>query len=289
MSINLEKRTEHPKRPSQNTGCGQAILGVLIILGAIALFFTLIWLIWGAIGICWILWILGGICVVVAVAGLLMESGMGCMLTIVGGIIAAMFFRGANYVWNNYVDTQPEYQYPQPADEGSPSSSVTDVQGEAHVMNEPQESSENVTDELQEPSDNYNRLETGDVPYTNHKARGRGESEIRIKTSSGRSQSDVVVIVKQQDKIVRNVYIQAGDTYTIAVPNGKYQVFFYSGRGWSTEKPMGTEQTGGFVEDESFQKDAEVAMENQILEYELILQRNGDFQTKQSNKQEMFQ
>ena len=51
---------------------------------------------------------------------------------------------------------------------------------------------------------------------------------------------------------------------------------------------MSTKYTGGFMEDEDFQKDTEKSIKNQILTYELILQRNGNLQTKQSDKQEIF-
>ena len=265
MAINLEKIPNHKKRPHRKSDFGQAIMGLLIILATIALPFVAVWLIWGATGIFYVLWIIGCFFAVIAICGLLSKTGIGCLLTVVCGIIAALFIRGADSLWKNHIDTQPVYQNSLSSEEVSSSSSITDVQGD----------------------DNYNRLETGDVPYKNHKARGRGKSEIKVKTSSV-SQCDVVVIVKQQDKMVRNVYIQAGDSYTLAVPNGTFQVFFYYGRDWNPEKAMSTKYTGGFMEDEDFQKDTEKSIKNQILTYELILQRNGNFETKQSDKQEIF-
>lgn len=287
MAINLEKIPNHKKRPHRKSDFGQAIMGLLIILAIIALPFVAVWLIWGATGIFYVLWIIGCFFAVIAICGLLSKTGIGCLLTVVCGIIAALFIRGADSLWKNHIDTQSVYQNSLSSEEVSSSSSITDVQGDAHVKGESQDSSENVTDRLQDSSGNYNRLETGDVPYKNHKARGRGKSEIKVKTSSV-SQCDVVVIVKQQDKMVRNVYIQAGDSYTLAVPNGTFQVFFYYGRNWNPEKAMSTEYTGGFMEDEDFQKDTETPIKNQILTYELILQRNGNLQTQQSGKQEIF-
>lgn len=131
-----------------------------------------------------------------------------------------------------------------------------------------------------------NSLNTGDAPYENTRLKG-STSEIRIKTSSG-TDCDVVAIVKHNNEIVRNAYIQAGDSYTFKIPNGTFQVFFYGGKGWNPNKEMSDGYIGGFVSDESFSKDNPVDINHQILEYELILQRNGNFSTKPSNKSEIF-
>ena len=131
-----------------------------------------------------------------------------------------------------------------------------------------------------------NSLSTGDTPYENTRLKGIS-SEIRIKTGNG-TDCDVVAIVKHNDEIVRNAYIQAGDSYTFKIPNGTYQVFFYGGKGWNPNKEMSSGYAGGFVTDESFSKDNPVSINHQILEYELILQRNGNFSTKPSNKNEIF-
>lgn len=131
-----------------------------------------------------------------------------------------------------------------------------------------------------------NRLQTGDIPYVNVQLYGE-QSEIVVRTSVN-SNSDLVVIVKYYGSIVRNAYIVAGDSYTFYVPNGKYQIFFYSGKGWNPNKNMGNGYIGGFVENESYSKDTDVFINNQRLEYELIPQRNGNFSTKQSDKSEVF-
>ena len=99
---------------------------------------------------------------------------------------------------------------------------------------------------------------------------------------------DVIVIVKKYGVIYRNVYIKAGDTYTIYVPNGQYQVFFYSGRGWNPDKLMPNGEKGGFVANESYSKDNATNLHYQGLTYELIPQQHGNFSTKQSNANELF-
>lgn len=131
-----------------------------------------------------------------------------------------------------------------------------------------------------------NTLNTGVAPYKNTILKG-STSEIRIKTGYS-TDCDVVAIVKHNNEIVRNAYIQAGDSYTFKIPNGTYQVFFYGGKGWNPSKEMLDGYVGGFVTDESFSKDNPVTINHQILEYELILQRNGNFSTKPSNKSEIF-
>jgi hypothetical protein len=45
---------------------------------------------------------------------------------------------------------------------------------------------------------------------------------------------------------------------------------------------------GGFVTKEHFSKDNPQTLNNNILEYELILQENGNFNTRPSSKEEAF-
>lgn len=48
------------------------------------------------------------------------------------------------------------------------------------------------------------------------------------------------------------------------------------------------EVLGGFVVEEIFSKDYPQYLTNNILEYELILQQNGNFSTKASSENEIF-
>lgn len=131
-----------------------------------------------------------------------------------------------------------------------------------------------------------NHLSTGDIPYPCTGISGR-QSQIEVKTGGG-SESDVVVIIKRDDIIVRNVYIVSGGSYTFNLPNGSYQVFFYGGKGWNPEKNMPSGVSGGFVANESFSKDEPITLKHQSLVYELILQRDGNFSTEPSSADEMF-
>lgn len=133
-----------------------------------------------------------------------------------------------------------------------------------------------------------NSLSTGATPYSryyggNSTCNDYGCSQIKVRTSN----SDVIVTIKKNDKVVRHAYINSGSSFTFSFPNGTYQTFFYYGKGWNPEKEMkGGEMKGGFITNESFGKDAPQSLSNNILEYELILQENGNFSTQPSNPDE---
>jgi len=135
-----------------------------------------------------------------------------------------------------------------------------------------------------------NSLHTGATPYAryyggNSTCNKYGCSQIKVRTSN----SDVIVTIKKNDKVVRHAYINSGSSFTFSFPNGTYQTFFYYGRGWNPEKPMKSgEMRGGFISKESFGKDDPQYLSNTILEYELILQENGNFSTRPSNPEEAF-
>ena len=139
-----------------------------------------------------------------------------------------------------------------------------------------------------------NSLFTGTKPYSycygsNNSCSGYGCS--RVDVSSGGS--DVMVLIKDRsEKVVRHGYIRSGGSYQFNIPNGSYQVFFYSGKGWNPNKFMKNtycgELKGGFVSSESITKDSRTYISNQVLTYELIMQQNGNFSTQSSSKNEAF-
>ena len=137
-------------------------------------------------------------------------------------------------------------------------------------------------------------LKTGDTPYSycygeNLKCSGSRCSQIKVITPSN---SDVLVTLKQKDRVVAHAYIRADSSYTFQIPNGVYQPFFYYGSQWNSEKEM--TQTvcgmlkGGFSQNEHFGKDSPQTLNQNVLTYELILQQKGNFSTKPSNKNEAF-
>lgn len=135
-----------------------------------------------------------------------------------------------------------------------------------------------------------NSLSTGATPYSayyggNSTCNEYGCSQIIVRTSD----SDVIVTIKRNDKVVRHAYINSRSSYRFSFRNGTYQTFFYYGRGWNPEKEMkGGEMRGGFIANENYGKDEPQFLNNNILEYELILQQNGNFSTLPSNPDEAF-
>ena len=82
------------------------------------------------------------------------------------------------------------------------------------------------------------------------------------------------------------------DNFTLKVPNGRYSVFFYNGRGWNPNKKMkntycGTPK-GGFVSQESFSKDDSFYISNQVLTYTLERVSYGNFNPEGSSMNEAF-
>lgn len=135
-----------------------------------------------------------------------------------------------------------------------------------------------------------NSLNTGATPYARYYGRNSscneyGCSQIKVRTSN----SDVLVTIKKNEKVVRHAFIQAGDSYTFSFPNGTYQTFFYHGKGWNPQKAMKNgELKGGFIANETFGKDDPQYLSNNVLEYKLIMQPNGNFSTRPSNPDEAF-
>ena len=138
-----------------------------------------------------------------------------------------------------------------------------------------------------------NSLSTGSSPYTsyygkNYKCPYDQCSGIKV---TAPAESDIIVIIKknnQDGKVMSHGYIRAGQTFLFDIPDGTYQTFFYYGEGWNPNKDMGNGIKGGFVKDEIFSKDNPQDIYSGILTYVLQLQRDGNFQTKGSNRGEVF-
>ena len=180
------------------------------------------------------------------------------------------------------------------------SSSPTTTTQKTESNNSSYQSSDNsqdysVADELSEEDKQYenNSLSTGSAPYTayygrNYKCPYEQCSGIKV-TAPG--ESDIVVIIKRNNangKVISHGYIKAGATLFFPVPDGTYQTFFYYGTGWNPDKEMSGGIRGGFVKDEIFSKDNPQDIYSGILTYILQLQRDGNFQTKSSNRSEVF-
>lgn len=152
-----------------------------------------------------------------------------------------------------------------------------------------------IADDAFEEQWKYNSLSTGSMPYSScygssNSCGGWDCSQIIVITGGS---GDVLVSIKNNNgRVVRHAYIKGGYSYTFNVPDGSYQVFFYSGTGWNPNKQMPSSSCsylkGGFVSNESVTKDYYIDLYSQIMTYELILQQQGNFSTKPSSKNEAF-
>lgn len=150
-----------------------------------------------------------------------------------------------------------------------------------------------ITDELFEEQWKTNSLAHGSMPYAycygSNNSCDWYCSEIHV-TSGG---SDVLVTIKDENRrVIRHGYIKARKKMIFHVPDGSYQVFFYSGTGWDPYKIMANtncgQLKGGFVSNESFTKGQYENLSSQILTYELYEQQNGNFSPNSSSASEAF-
>ncbi len=137
-----------------------------------------------------------------------------------------------------------------------------------------------------------NVLEQGSLPYeryygTNQTAKTKYNADIEVTAPIA---FDVVAVVRKENElgeVVSHAYIRADSSYTFRVDNGKYQVFFYIGKGWMPTKKMENGVEGGFVRNETFSKDDPVSLANEVITYRVsMIQKNRRF--KQSTRLEVL-
>lgn len=138
-----------------------------------------------------------------------------------------------------------------------------------------------------------NSLFTGEQPYVEYYGENYvcSQQQCSAIEVTAPVNSDIVVIIKRNNdngSVMSHAYIEAGDKYTFDLPNGMFQPFFYYGEGWNPDKEMGNGVKGGFVKNESFSKDSPQRIDDCVLSYVLQLRKDGNFQTKRSNRDEMF-
>jgi hypothetical protein len=137
---------------------------------------------------------------------------------------------------------------------------------------------------------NYS-LKNGDMPYANcYGSANYGPSKIKINAGYG----DVLITVKNlKNVVIRHVYVASNKSFTLKLPNGKYQVFFYYGDGWNPKRIMPKttcdKLIGGFINNEFTNKDPEIVeLYYSGIEYTLRVQTNGNFHTESCSKDEAF-
>lgn len=109
---------------------------------------------------------------------------------------------------------------------------------------------------------------------------------------------DAVVIVRDKvyDRVVGHFYVKAGEEGLVLVPDGVFNVFFYEGRGWDSNKKMKSSRgdviKGGFRYDEVFGQDPKDVVfgnsdYNQIS-YDLRKRRYGNMHEKKVTSKKVF-
>lgn len=154
------------------------------------------------------------------------------------------------------------------------------------------EAFQNIADDAFEEQWKYNSLSTGEMPYSycfgsNNYCEDYGCSRITVLTGS----TDALVTIKDsRGDVIRHGYINSGRSFSFNLPDGTYQVFFYSGSGWNPNKIMKSTSCGalkgGFVSNENVTKVDSHALYNKEWTIELILQENGNLQTQPSSQSE---
>ncbi len=143
-----------------------------------------------------------------------------------------------------------------------------------------------------------NSLSTGSTPYRACYGRNPycsppyGYAECSYIDVRNSNSSDVVVIVKKNNIVYSHAYIKAGGYHKFKLGNGSFQTFFYYGNGWNPNKFIKNTSCGkiigGFVSDESLDKDNIINLRNSSITYTLYSVEGGNFSPKSSNKNEAF-
>jgi hypothetical protein len=143
-----------------------------------------------------------------------------------------------------------------------------------------------------------NSLYTGATPYSYcyggnpYCSPPSGYAECSFIDVRSSSNSDVIVIIKKNNRVYSHAYIKAGGYYKFKLGNGSFQSFFYYGKGWNPNKYIKNANCGniigGFVNNESLDKSEVEYLYNSSMSYTLYSVENGNFRPKSSNKNEAF-
>ena len=143
-----------------------------------------------------------------------------------------------------------------------------------------------------------NSLYTGATPYSYcyggnpYCSPPSGYAECSFIDVRASSNSDVIVIIKKNNRVYSHAYIKAGGYYKFKLGNGSFQSFFYYGKGWNPNKYIKNANCGriigGFVNNESLDKSEVEYLYNSSMSYTLYSVENGNFRPISSNKNEAF-
>ncbi len=133
-----------------------------------------------------------------------------------------------------------------------------------------------------------NSLGNGEMPYVDHFGKPKpfkkdSNSDIIVKAPLS---FDMVAIVRKNDEkgeVVAHAYVKADSTHTFTVDNGRYQTFFYIGKGWHPEKRVANDLVGGFLLSETYSKDDPTTVNDEVISYKISMR-----QKKYSTKREVL-
>lgn len=120
---------------------------------------------------------------------------------------------------------------------------------------------ENIQHSFDTPSYSETNFDTGSAPYKEYFGVGKfdNESLSELTVLNYSSNDAVVLLCTLEDRVIRNVFIEQGTTYTLRqIPEGRYIVKIMYGKSWNKEKDNGLSfPKGGFMENISFSKTEE--------------------------------
>jgi len=105
--------------------------------------------------------------------------------------------------------------------------------------------------------------------------------------------SDVVVTIKTNGRVVEHAFIERSDSYSFPLDNGTYETYFYFGSGGMDQDKFLINTScgdlyGAFVNNQVFSKASEETLFRNILTYTLQLTENGNFSTTPSSVEQNF-
>lgn len=222
-----------------------------------------------------------------------------------------------SYVWKNYIDKYPDGEHVKEAqakykealkreekqkdhdDYASAQSLNTKTAWQAYLRQHPNGKYKSEAKAAIQQIDDYEyysnySLSNGSLPYKSvygaNYAEANGMSKVTVKAPND---CDVIVSARHlsSDKVRGHVYVRANHTASFYIPEGRYTISFYYGKGWYPKKKIvGKHGTlyGGFLSNESVGKDEDIYYPAN-RGYSYTLQTiNGNFNTKPSSTYEMF-
>ena len=222
-----------------------------------------VYLIWGLSGLSSTCYVFTLIFILIAFGVFGSKEGEGCVIGIISGLIALGLGILGGFLENlSEEDNQQKTEYV--SSHTNDESDTGDNDYETYIDNQ---------------------LKTGTKPYTEYYRSRTGSNYLDFKTSG----NDYVIIVKDYESsdVVNHIYIRAGDTGRLYLPNGTYNIYFYGGKGWNPDMENGNVK-GGFVSGGTIQKDGPVVLYNQYGEYTLYPVQNGNLQLQRASKGEAF-